>query len=100
VTVSEVSQGLLWCLGGGITRGGAGIALAFCLCIQATSLKGSQGLVWRFVMSPRARSAFFSTRWLPPTLIDDTRERNSAVQRKCYLVFFDTFTLQFHKFTK
>jgi len=32
-TVSEVSQGLLRCLGGGITRGHAGIALAFCLCV-------------------------------------------------------------------
>ena len=28
-TVSEVSQGLLWWVGGGITRGDAGIALAF-----------------------------------------------------------------------
>jgi hypothetical protein len=70
------------------------------VCIQATSPKRWQGLVWRVVMSPRARRAFSPTRWLPPTLIDDTRERNSAVQRKCYLVFFDTFTLQFHKFTK
>ena len=32
-TVSEVSQGLLQCLGGGITRGDAGTALAFCLCV-------------------------------------------------------------------
>jgi len=30
---TEVLQGLLWCLGGGITRSGAGIALAFCLCV-------------------------------------------------------------------
>ena len=32
-TVSEVLQGLLRCLGGDIPRGGAGIALAYCLCV-------------------------------------------------------------------
>jgi hypothetical protein len=67
---------------GCITQGGAGVGLAGCY-------------------EPPCQVRLFSrTSWLAPTLIDDTRERNSAVQRKCYLVFFDTFTLQFHKFTK
>jgi hypothetical protein len=31
--ISEVSQGLLPCLGGDIPRGGEGFALAFCPCV-------------------------------------------------------------------
>jgi len=45
--VSEVPQGLLRWLGGDILRGGAEIALTFCLCISATSVKGAQGVPLR-----------------------------------------------------
>ena len=61
--ISEVSRGLLWCLGGDIPRGGTGFALAFCPCVfRLHSLKGAQGLLWRVAMSPRGVvCAFFHT---------------------------------------
>ena len=67
-TVSEVLQGLLRCLGGDIPRGGAGIALAYCLCvfISATSLKGAQGLLWRVAMSLPPRCFFIHTHRFDP----------------------------------
>jgi len=30
-------------------------------CMQATSLKGAQGVLWQVAMSPRARCFFFPT---------------------------------------
>jgi hypothetical protein len=63
--------------GGGITRGDAGGALAgwwwhhsrrrrdcsrvLTACIQTTSLKGAQGVLWRVSMNPSARCFFFRT---------------------------------------
>ena len=44
--VSDVLQGLLRCLGGGIARGEVGeCSGVLTLCIQTTSLKGAQGLL-------------------------------------------------------
>jgi hypothetical protein len=49
-------------VGGGITQGCAGdCSHVLTACIQTTSLKGAQGVLWRVAMSLRAGCFFFHT---------------------------------------
>jgi len=53
---------VLWRVGYGITEGDAvGCSHVLTACIQNTSLKGAQGVLWRVAMSLRARCFFIPT---------------------------------------
>jgi ribosomal protein S27AE len=68
-SLEETRWGVLWLalagwptVGGGITQGDAvGCSHVLTACMQATSLKGAQGVLWQVAMSPRARCFFFPT---------------------------------------